>query len=143
MASSLYDWGREGFLAGDISWRDHDIRLILVDAADYTLNLATHKFLSDVPVAARVAISPALANKTTTAGVADADNTTFPSAAGDPSEALIIYQHKLTAGVLDPLISRLIGWVDTVTGPAALSVTPNGGDILVTWSDGASKIFKL
>ena len=36
--------------------------------------------------------------------------------------------------------SRLIAFIDTATG---LPVTPNGGDIVVEWSNGAVKIFKL
>lgn len=138
MASGLYDGGREGFLAGDISWRDHDIRAVLLDVADYVVNLATHRFLSDIPAIARVAFTASFTTKTVTAGVADADNTTFPGAVGDPSEALAIYRHTGVEGT-----ARLIGYVDTVTGNVALSVSPNGGDILVTWADGTSKIFKL
>jgi len=54
MANALYDKGREGFLDGSIDWDTDTIRVILVDAADYTVNLATNQFLSDVPAAARV-----------------------------------------------------------------------------------------
>ena len=57
---------------------------------------------------------------------------------GDPCEALIIYKHTGTDAT-----SRLIAYIDTVTGPAALSVTPNGGDITIVFDNGANKIFKL
>lgn len=135
MANALYDYGREGFLAGDIDWDGNDIKCILVDTADYTVDLATDQHLDDVPAAARVATSGNLASKTTTAGVADAADVTFPSVTGDVSEALVIYQDT---GV--EATSRLIAYIDTATG---LPVTPNGGDITVTWDDGANKIFKL
>src|SRR3972149_6983361 len=35
---------------------------------------------------------------------------------------------------------RLIARIDTATG---LAVTPNGGDITITWDSGANKIFTL
>lgn len=135
MANALYDLGREGFLAGDIAWDSDDIRVILVDLADYTVNLATHDMLDDVAAGARVAVSGAFGSKTVAAGVADAADVTFTAVTGDPSEALIIYKHT---GVEST--SRLIAYIDTATG---FPVTPNGGDISVTWSNGADRIFKL
>jgi hypothetical protein len=35
---------------------------------------------------------------------------------------------------------RLVAWIDTGTN---LPVVPNGGDVVVAWSNGASKIFAL
>lgn len=37
---------------------------------------------------------------------------------------------------------RLIAFVDQTSG-VALPITPNGGDIIITWDNGANKIFKL
>lgn len=135
MANALYDLGREGFLAGDIDWDANNIKVVLVDAADYTVNLSTDNDLADIIAAARVATSGNLASKTTTAGVADAADITFTAVTGDVSEALVIYQDTGTEAT-----SRLIAYIDTATG---LPVTPNGGDITVTWDAGANKIFKL
>ena len=135
MANALYDAGRQGFLDGSIDWDTDDIRAILVDAADYTVNLGTHDNLDDVPAGARVAVSSALASKTVTAGVADAADVTFTSVTGDPSEAIVIYKHTGTEST-----SRLIAYIDTATG---LPVTPNGGNIVIAWDNGANKIFKL
>lgn len=135
MANALYDAGRQGFLDGSIDWDTDDIRVILVDTADYTVNLATHDNLDDVVAAARVAVSASLSSKTVTAGVADAADVTFSSVTGDPSEALVIYKHTGTEST-----SRLIAYIDTATG---LPVTPNGGNITVTWDNGANRIFKL
>ena len=83
MANALYDTGREAFLLGDIAWDTDNIKVILVDTADYTVNLSTHDFLDDVAGAGIVATSGNLASKTTTAGVADAANVTFSSVTGD------------------------------------------------------------
>jgi len=139
MANALYDKGREAFLNKLIDWGTgtggDNIKVVLVDVADYTVNLATHQFLSDVAAAGRVATSANLAGKSVTAGVADANDITFSAVSGDPSECLVIYQDTGTATT-----SRLIAYIDTATG---LPVTPNGGDITVTWDNGANKIFKL
>jgi len=135
MANELYDAGREGFLDGSIDWDTDDIRCILVDAADYTVDLAAHDNLDDIPSGARVATSGALTGKTVVAGVADADDVTFSAVTGDQSEALVIYKHTGTEST-----SRLIAYIDDATG---LPVTPNGGDITIQWDSAASKIFKL
>lgn len=136
MANAMYDAGRDAFLNGNIDWTTDDIRAILVDAADYTIDLANHNALDDIPVAARVAVSAAsLANKSSAAGVADADDVTFSSVTGDQCELLVLYLHT---GV--EATSLLICAIDTATG---LPVTPGGGDITVTWDNGANKIFKL
>lgn len=135
MANTLYNKGREGFLDGSIDWDTDDIRVILIDVADYTVDLATHDFLNDVPGAARVAVSGSLASKTVTNGVADAADVTFTAVTGDQSEALVIYKHT---GV--DSTSRLIAYIDSATG---LPVTPNGGDITVAWDNGSNKIFTL
>lgn len=135
MANALYDAGREAFLAGDIDWLNDDIRLILIDTADYTKDLATDDFLDDIAAAARVATSGSLAGKTTTAGVADADDVTLSSVSGDVSEELVGYQHTGTEST-----SRLIFNIDNAVG---LPITPDGGDIIVIWSTGNDRIFRL
>lgn len=133
MASGLYDKGREGFLDGSIDWDTDDIRAILIDTADYTVNLSTHDFLDDVAAGARVATSAALASKTVTAGVADAADVVFNAVTGDQFEAIILYKHTGTEST-----SRLIAYIDGFT-----AVTPNGGNITAVWDNGANKIFKL
>lgn len=141
-ANALYDEGRAGFLAGEIDWDTAVIKLVLVDSADYTVNLATHKFLSSVAGAAREETSAALTTKTVAAGVADADDTSFPGAAGDPCEAIILVQSSAVGGGADvaDTAQRLIGYMDTATG---LPVTLNGGNISVTFDSGSNRIFKL
>lgn len=135
MANVLYDKGREGFLDGSIDWDTNNIKVVLIDTADYTFS-QTHDNLDDVAGAARVATSGNLSGKTVTDGVADAADVTFTAVTGDVSEALIIYKDT---GVEST--SRLIAYIDTAS--SGLPVTPNGGDITVTWGNGANKIFKL
>ena len=135
MASGLYAKGREGFLDADIDWSVDDIRALLVDTALYTVDLALHDFLDDIAAGARVGTAVALAAKTSTAGVADAGDTTFTAVTGATVEALVMYKHT---GV--DATSRLVAYIDTATG---LPVTPSGGDIIVRWDNGANRIFKL
>ena len=136
MASALYDKGREGFLDGSIDWDTDDIRAILIDTGTYTVDLAAHDFLDDVPSGARVAVSGALGSKTATAGVADAADVTFTGVTGASVEAIVLYKHTGTEGT-----SRLICYIDTAS--SGLPVTPNGGDITIQWDSGSNKIFKL
>lgn len=135
MANALYDKARQAFLDGDLDWGANTIKVYLIDTADYTVNLATDDFADDIAGAAKVATSGALANKTVTNGVADADDITFTTVSGDPSEALVIWQDTGNQAT-----SRLIAYIDTATG---LPVTPNGNNIDVIWDNGANKIFKL
>lgn len=136
MANGLYDAARAAFLNGDIDWTNDDIRAILIDTASYTVNLSTHDFLDDIPGGARVATSSALSGKTSTAGVADANDVTFSAVSGATVEAVVIYKHTGTEST-----SNLIAYMDT--GMTGLPVTPNGGDITVQWANTTNRIFKL
>lgn len=135
MANALYDKGRQGFLDGSIDWDTDDIRVVLVDTGAYTVNLATHDNLDDVPGGARIAVSAALGGKSATDGIADATDIVFTAVTGTTVEALVIYQHTGTDST-----SRLIAYLDTGTN---IPFTPNGGDVTIQWSAGANKIFKL
>lgn len=135
MANALYDKGRQAFLEGGVAWLTDSIKAVLVDAGAYTVNLSTHQFLSDIAGGARIATSAALAGKSSTAGVADANDSVFTAVTGVQSEAVVLYKDTGTAGT-----SALICYIDSATG---LPVTPNGGDITVTWDNGSNKIFKL
>jgi len=135
MANALYDKGRQKFLSGDLDWDAHTIKAVLVDSADYTPDLANDEFLAAIPVGGRVATSAALTGKSVTAGIADAADITLSSVTGDVSEYIVIYRDTGDAAT-----SPLIALIDSATG---LPVTPNGGDIAVTWDNGANRIFKL
>jgi len=142
MANALYDLGREGFLAGEIDYDTAVIKAILVDTALYTVNLSTHKFLSSIPAGARVATSAALAGKSVSNGVADANDVTFTAVTGASVEAIAIVQSSAVAGGADlaDTAQRLIVFIDTATG---LPIQPNGGDITISWDNGTNKVFKL
>lgn len=135
MANRVYDKAVGAFLKKLIDWENDDIRAILIDLADYTPDLAAHEFLSSVPGAARVSTA-ALAGRTVTGRVVDAADTTFSAVTGDQSEAILLYLHTGNDAT-----ARLIFLVDTAS--SGIPVTPNGGDILVQWDNGANKVFKL
>lgn len=105
----------------NLDWDADTIKLTLVDAADYTVNLGTHDFYDDITAAGRVATSGAFTSKTTTAGVADAADVTLTAVTGDPFENIVIWEDDAGAETAD----RLIAFIDTATG---LPTTPNGGD---------------
>lgn len=136
MASVIYPLYKEALLTGssNISLSSGTVKIILVDTADYTYS-AAHDMLDDVAAAGRVATTGALANKTVTNGVFDADDTSWSTVTGDTSEALIIY---IDTGVEST--SRLVAYIDSGTG---LPVTPNGNNINLTFDSGANKIFAL
>lgn len=138
MSTALYDKGREGFAIGAFNWSSggDNFKVICVDAADYSVNLATHDFLDDVTGAGIVATSANLASLTSTLGVCDAADITFSSVTGDQFEALVIY--KDTGGASST--NRLVCYIDSYTG---LPCTPNGGNITVAWPNDSNKIFKL
>ena len=134
MVNAFYQpWAEQLLQGGANTSLGGNVKAVLVDLADYTFSSA-HDFLDDVPVGARVATSGNLATKTFTNGVFDAADVTFTSVTGDQSEAIILYVDSGAAAT-----SRLICFLDTVA--AGLPVTPNGGDITVTWN--ASGIFDL
>lgn len=141
MANALYDKGREAFGNGEIDWVDDDIIAILVDANDYTVNLATHQYLSSIDAGARIAggtlgTKVSLASKTNTGGILDAADTTFTSVTGDEGEAIVLCKRDTSTFEN----SLLIAYIDTGTG---FPYTPDGGDVVVYWADTTNKIFKL
>jgi len=137
VANTLYDKGRQRFLEASINWLTDTIKCILVDTGSYTANFTTHEFLSDVSSGARIGTTSGitLTSKATTGGAADAADLTFSAVTGASVEALILFKDTGTEAT-----SPLIAYIDTATG---LPITPNGGDIIVTWDNGANRIFKL
>lgn len=135
MANQLYAKTREGFLTGKIDWLTDDIRIVLVNLNLYGANFSTDEFLDDVPGVARVHTSDPLTGKTATDGVADADDPTMNAVTGVEFAAVVFYQDT---GV--EATSRLICYWDTALG---LPYTPTGGNITITFSNDANKIFRL
>ena len=137
MASGLYDFGRNQFAMGAIHWKTSagdTFKCILVDTADYTVDLATHDYYDHVGTASRVGSAQTLTiGADPVAGVCDADDATFTAVTGDSVEAVVIWKDPGGGDSACPLIA----WIEFN------SVTPNSGDITIQWDSGANKIFKL
>lgn len=102
----------------------------------FTVKLSVDDNLDDIPVAAREETSGNLVLiDAASGGVLDANDITFTAATGDVSEALVLYKDTGTAST-----STLILIVDSATG---LPITLNGGNVNVTWDNGANKIAKI
>ena len=135
MANTLFDTARQRFLEAQINWMTDTIKVLLVDTGAYTPQTSVHQYLSDIPTSARIAGPITLTAKSTTGGAADAADVTFTSVTGASIESIVIY---IDSGQENT--SPLIAYIDTATG---LPITPNGGDIIVTWDNGTNKIFKV
>jgi len=135
MANQLYPKAKEDFLAGNLNLSTNTITLALVDTDIYTFNSA-HEDRADIPNSAVVSEAN-LVSTTITSGVFDANDPTFVSVTGANCEALVLYHTDTQGGNTS---SRLIAYIDTATG---LPILPNGGDITVRFSSGASKIFAV
>lgn len=110
------------------------VKAALVDTGTYTFSDA-HEFLSSLTGV--VGTAQTIGNTTVgvvAAAVFDGDNVTYTAVSGASAEAIVIYIDTGVAGT-----SRLVAYLDT--GVTGLPVTPNSGDISVTWN--ASGIFKL
>jgi hypothetical protein len=104
----------------------------LVDTGTYSYS-ASHQFYSSL--SGLVGTDQPITTPTVTNGTFDGDDVTFTAVSGASVEALVIYRHNSGANTT----WRLVLFEDTsVTG---LPVTPNGGNIVVTWN--ASGIFTI
>lgn len=138
MANVLYPKWKEALLQNSAD-SDLDgsgttgVYCALVDTGTYTYN-AAHEFYSSLSgiVGTDQEIG---ATKSYTNGVFDGADITFPSVSGNSVEALVIYRKNAGANTT----WRLVAYIDT--GVTGLPVTPNGGNISITWN--ASGIFSL
>ena len=138
MANAIYPKWKEALLQNSAD-SDLDgsgttgVYVALVDTGTYTYS-AAHEFYSSLSgiVGTDQEIG---ATKSYTSGTFDGGNVTFTAVTGATVEALVLYRKNAGANTT----WRLIAYIDTsVTG---LPVTPNGGDISITWN--ASGIFTL
>lgn len=104
----------------------------LVDTGTYTFSQA-HQFFSSL--SGIVGTDQEILTKTQVTGTFDGDNLTYTAVTGNSVEALVLYRKNAGANTTWPLIT----YIDT--GVTGLPVTPNGGNITITWN--ASGIFKL
>lgn len=133
MANAIYPLYKQALLdaSANVDINDGTVKVALIDTATYPYN-AAHEFYSSV--SGVVGTPQTITNTTVALGLFDGDNVTYTAVTGNSAEALLIYIDTGSAAT-----SRLVAWIDT--GVTGLPVTPNGGDITVTWN--ASGIFQL
>lgn len=138
MANAIYPLYKAALLAASasVSLNVNDATdgpfVSLVDLGTYTYS-AGHDFFNDL--SGIVGTDQRITTPTVTTGTFDGDNVTFTAVSGATVEALVIYRHNSGANTT----WRLAAYLDTsITG---LPVTPNGGDITITWH--ATGIFTL
>lgn len=132
MANAVYPKWKEAVMqASANSSLGGTVKVALVDTGTYTYSSA-HEFLTSL--SGVVGTAQTLGSKTFTNGTFDAADVTFTAVSGATVEAIVIYIDTGTAGT-----SRLVAYLDT--GYTGLPVTPNGGDIGITWAAGG--IFTL
>lgn len=133
MANAIYPKFKEAIMqsAANSNMSSGTVKVALVDTGTYTYS-AAHEFYSSL--SGVVGTDQTIGSKTFTDGVFDGADVTFTAVSGATVEALVIYIDTGVAGT-----SRLVAYIDT--GVTGLPVTPNGGDIGITWN--ASGIFAL
>ena len=130
MANAIFPKYKNSLLQGDANTAltgsgTTGLYVALVDTGTYTYN-AANQFYSDL--SGIVGTDQEITTVTTTGGLIDGDNVTYTAVSGATVEALVLYRKNAGANTT----WRLIAYIDTsVTG---LPVTPNGGDIAITWS---------
>jgi hypothetical protein len=139
MANAFYPIYKQNLLAGTAGYDlDNDTvndgpYAALIDTGTYTYN-AAHDFYNDL--SGIVGTDQRIAAPTVALGVFDGNDLTFPSVSGASCEALIIYRHNAGANSTWPLVL----FYDDTSG-TGLPVTPNSGNITITWPVGG--IFTL
>lgn len=143
MSNSYFTPAVEGFIDGSIDLDTAVIKVALVRG--YTFS-ASHKFMSDITGAGGTlnGVSAALANKTVTGGVFDADDTSVTTTASASNHSLLLYQSSAVTGGSDVASSsqRVIAYYDTASD-SSLPIQPGTGTVNVTFSSGSSKILKV
>ena len=133
MANALYPKWKQALLEfttnNDLDGQTVKVALV---TAGYTYS-ASDQYFSSVS-ASSLGTPQTLTSKTFTDGVFDADDVSFLSVSGSQVVALVIYIDTGSAAT-----SPLVAFIDT--GVTNLPVTPNGGDINITWN--ATGIFAL
>ena len=114
---------------GTVDWEADTIHAALIDAGTVDPAITTHQDWADL-VSAVIGTTTAIASKTAVPAASvmtlDGGNMTYTAVSGASVEDVVVYKNSGSDAT-----SLLIIDYDTATG---LPVTPNGGDITVTWA---------
>ena len=137
MANALYPKWKEALLNATTNSAltgsgSTGLFVALVDTGTYTYSSA-HQFYSSL--SGIVGTDQEITSVTKTNGTVDGGDGTFTAVTGASVEALVLYRKNAGANTT----WQLVAYIDT--GVTGLPVTPNGGDITISWN--ASGIFSL
>ncbi len=138
MANAIYPLYKQSLLNGDSNSNISTDTATdgpfcaLVDTGVYTYS-AAHQYYSSL--SGVVGTDQRITGPTVTTGTFDGSDLTYTAVSGNSVEALVVYRKNSGANTT----WRLVMYMDT--GVTGLPVTPNGGNITVTWN--ASGIFAL
>jgi hypothetical protein len=138
MANALYPLWKQEILKGtanallNSAEGSTGVYAALVDTGTYTYS-AAHQFYSSL--SGIVGTDQEILTKTQVTGTFDGTDLTYTAVSGSSVEAIVLYRKNAGANTTWPLIA----YIDT--GVTGLPVTPNGGNITITWN--ASGIFVL
>lgn len=131
--SQVYSKALERAAGAGLDLLGADVRAMLVKST-YTFD-DTDEFVADLG-AVDNGRSGALAGKSITNGVFDANDSTLNATAADPSNAVIIFIHTGSDAT-----ARLLAYINDGVG---IPFTPEASQVCpLVWDSGANKIFKL
>lgn len=144
MANGFYEHGMKHIAWGDVVWKasgGSNIKVALIDTAEYTRDLANHEFYNPAfgnPPSASTGVEELSANMTlvdaAADGVLDASDVTFTGTSGDTCEGIMVFKDS---GVTTT--SPLLFWWEVASGlPVVL-----GGDVTIAWDSGSNKIARI
>lgn len=135
MSSSLYESGINAIMAGNIDLVNANISALLIDTAEYVVDLTNDSTQDDIADDAQIA-EVALTGKTLDVSTFRASDLTFLSvASGSTVSALVLF---LDTDYADT--STLIAYIDNAP---EFPITTDGTNIVINWDDGVNGIFKL
>lgn len=129
MANAVYPKYKQSLLSGDANTAltgtgATGLFAALIDTGTYTYS-AAHQFYSSL--SGVVGTDQEITTVTLVGGLIDGDNLVYPAVAGATAEAIVLYRKNAGANTT----WRLVAYQDT--GVTGLPVTPNTGDINITW----------
>lgn len=130
MANAIYPKYKEALLGGAANSAitgsgSTGLYVALVDTGTYTYSSA-HEFYSSL--SGVVGTDQEITSPTLTNGTIDGGDVTFSAVSGASVEALVLYRKNAGANTT----WRLVAYIDT--SQTGLPVTPNGGNITITWN---------
>lgn len=132
MANEIFLKAKEKLISGQINWLDDWVKIALIRSGYYIPDIEADEFLSAIS-SNGIAATEVLANKTVSAGIADASDVTIALSAGTEIEKLVIY--KDTG---DVLTSPLIVLIDSAPN---LPFTLEADSITISF--GSSGVFNI